>query len=374
MKNYKIALLPGDGVGPEVIAQGKRVLESVENVVSDFKLDFQEYYVGNRRYLETGEVLPKETYDDCEAADAIYMGAIGLPGAEFTQISEKSGTEVTGQLMFGLRFGLGLYAGVRPIKSYPNAKSALCGKNRKIDFVIFRESCEGLFSSYGGGGVVQDVCAYDTQIITRKGTEQAAKYCFEMALDRNGRVQDGKKLVTCTHKGNVFRSFAFMKKVFYEVAEQYKGRVEANDKMIDAITLLMTQYPEQFDVILAENAHGDIISDLGASYIGGMGMAPSGDIGDDHAMFQPSHGTAPTIAGKNIVNPTATILSGRMMLEWLGKRYQDDSLKKGAEILEQAVYNTFDAGIMTGDVGGTASTSEFSDSVISQIEKIGKKM
>lgn len=144
--------------------------------------------------------------------------------------------------------------------------------------------------------------------------------------------------------------------------------------MIDALTLLMTQNPEQFDIILAENAHGDIISDLAASYIGGMGMAPSGDIGDDHAMFQPSHGTAPTIAGMNIVNPTATILSGKMMLEWLGKRYNDVALKKGAELIDKAVYNTFDKGIRTGDVGGNASTSVFGDTVVNEIYKLGKEL
>lgn len=374
MRNYNIALLPGDGVGPEVIAQTKRVLDAVQDVINGYELDFQEYYVGNKRFLELGEVIPESTYEDCKKADAILMGAIGMPHGGMKPVTDKNGTEVTGHLMFKIRFGLGLYAGVRPIKSYPNCKSALCGTNRKIDLVIFRESVEGLFASYGGGGVVRDLCAYDTQIITREGTEKAAKYCFEMALDRPGRVADGKKLVTCTHKGNVFRSFAFMKKVFYEVAEQYKGRVEADDKMIDALTLLMTQNPEQFDIILAENAHGDIISDLAASYIGGMGMAPSGDIGDDHAMFQPSHGTAPTIAGMNIVNPTATILSGKMMLEWLGKRYNDVALKKGAELIDKAVYNTFDKGIRTGDVGGNASTSVFGDTVVNEIYKLGKEL
>lgn len=370
MKTYKIALLPGDGVGPEVIREAERVLRAVEDVTKGFSLDIQEYYVGNQRYLELGEVLPEETFQDCRAADAILMGAVGIPKAGMETVTDKSGTEVTGHLMFKIRFDLGLYAGVRPIKSYPNCKSALAGHNRKIDFVVFRESVEGLFASYGGGGVVRDVCAFDTQIITRVGTELAAKYCFEMALKRSGRVLDGKKLVTCAHKGNVFRSFAFMKKVFGEVAEQYEGRVAADYAMIDALTLWMTQQPEQFDVILAENAHGDIISDLGASYVGGMGMAPSGDIGEEHAMFQPAHGTAPTIAGQNIVNPTGTILSGKMMLEWLADRAGDEALRKGAKLIDDAVYNTFASGCLTVDVGGTAKTSEFGDEVVSQIKKL----
>lgn len=370
MKKYNIALLPGDGVGPEVIKETERVLRAVEDVVNGFELDIQEYYVGNQRYLELGEVLPESTFQDCKAADAILMGAVGQPRAGMKPVTDKHGTEVTGHLMFKIRFDLGLYAGVRPIKSYPGCPSALRGENRNIDLVIFRESVEGLFSSYGGGGVVRDVCAYDTQIITRIGTEKAAKYCFEMALRRNGRVLDGKKLVTCAHKGNVFRSFAFMQKVFGEVAKQYEGRVDADYAMIDALTLWMTQEPERFDIILAENMHGDIISDLAASYVGGMGMAPSGDIGDDHAMFQPSHGTAPTIAGMGIVNPTATILSGKMMLEWLGNRFQDDAMLAAGKMVDDALYNTFASGYRTSDVGGKASTKEFTDEVINQVKKI----
>jgi 3-isopropylmalate dehydrogenase len=273
-----------------------------------------------------------------------------------------------------VRFALGLYAGIRPIKSYPNCLSALKGENRKIDFVIFRESVEGLFSSYGGGGVVRDIVAFDTQIITRAGTELASKYCFEMALKRNGRVLDGKKMVTCAHKGNVFRSFAFMQRVFAEVAKKYEGRVEADYSMIDALTLWMTQQPERFDIILSENAYGDIIFDLAASYVGGMGMAPSGDIGEDHAMFQPAHGTASTIAGKGVVNPTAAILSAKMMLDWLGDRFNDDAMHRGARLIDDAVYKTFESGCLTGDVGGKASTRKFSDNVIGHIKKLGSTL
>jgi len=370
MKKYHIALLPGDGVGSEVVKEGERVLRATEEVLKGFELDMQEYSIGSGEYLKSGEVLPEKTFQDCKAADAILLGAAGIPTGHTEIIRDKSGTEVTGQFMFKMRFDLGLYAGVRPIKSYPNCPSALRGENRKIDFVIFRESVEGLFASYGGGGVVRDLLAFDTQIITRAGTELAAKYCFEMALKRNGRVLDGKKLVTCAHKGNIFRSFAFMTKVFGEVAKKYEGRVEADYNMIDALTLWMTQEPERYDVILSENAHGDIISDLAAAYIGGMGMCPSGDIGENHAMFQPSHGTAPTIAGKGIVNPTGTILSAKMMLDWLGDRNKDAAMNKAASLIESALYKTFESGCLTSDVGGKASTREFGDLVISNIKKL----
>lgn len=368
MKKYNIALLPGDGVGPEVVKEGEKVLRAVSKVTG-IDLDFQEYYVGNQRYLELGEVLPENTFQDCKAADAILMGAIGMPRAGMKPVTDKHGTEVTGHLMFKLRFDLELFAGVRPIKSFPGVPSALAGTDRKIDLIIMRESTEGLFSSYGGGGVVNDTCAYDSQIITRKGTERAAKYCFELALGRNGRPVDGKKLVTCTHKGNVFRSFAFMNKIFEEVAEQYKGQVESELCMIDALTLLMTQHPENYDIILAENMHGDIISDMAAAYVGGMGMAPSGDIGYNHGLFQPSHGSGPSIAGKGIANPTGTILSAKMMLDWLGKKNGDPALVKAAELIDEAVYKTFLDGVRTSDVAGNASTSKFGDTVVSHLLK-----
>lgn len=367
MAKYNIALLPGDGVGPEVVREAKKVLEAVEKKYDDFELDFQEYYVGNKRYLELGEVLPEETFQDCKKADAILMGAIGIPHAGMPPVLDKKGTEVTGHLMFKLRFDLELFAGVRPLKSFPNVPSALAGKDRKIDLIILRESTEGLFSSYGGGGVVNDACAYDTQIITRKGTERVSRYAFELAKGRSGRPYDGKKLVTCTHKGNVFRSFAYMTRIFNEIAKEYEGEVSSETTMIDALSLLMTQAPEKYDVVLAENMHGDIISDLAASYVGGMGMAPSGDIGYDHGLFQPSHGTAPSLAGKGIVNPTATILSGKMMLDWLGKKNGDQSLIAAAKAIDDAVYRVFEKGIMTSDVGGYASTETFGNSVVEEI-------
>jgi 3-isopropylmalate dehydrogenase len=165
-----------------------------------------------------------------------------------------------------------------------------------------------------------------------------------------------------------------MTKVFSEVAKQYEGRVIADYSMIDALTLWMTQQPERFDVILSENAHGDIISDLAASYVGGMGMAPSGDIGEEYAMFQPAHGTAPTIAGKGIVNPTAAILSAKMMLDWLGDRKNDEAMYKGAKLIDDAVYKTFESGCRTSDVGGKASTREFGDEVIRNIKKFGSSV
>ena len=345
MKKYKIALLPGDGVGPEVTQEAVKVLNAVQKMLGDFELDMQTYHVGCAQFEKTGEAISEEVYRACEQADAIFMGAMGQNSPDRMTL-DKNGTEVSGHVMFKLRFGLDLFAGVRPIKLYPGVPSSLAG-HENIDFVVLRESCEGLFASYGGGIYCRDYVATDTQVITRMGTEKVSNTAFQLALSRNGRVRDGKRLVTLADKGNVFRSMAFMRKVFAEVAQTYEGQVDSQNLMIDALALLLVQHPEDFDIILFENMHGDIMSDMAAAFVGGMGMAPSGDIGLEHAMFQPAHGTAPSIAGKGIVNPTAAILSGRMMLDWLGDRNGDASLKQGAALLEEAVTNTFKAGILS---------------------------
>ncbi|MCC8190468.1 MAG: isocitrate/isopropylmalate dehydrogenase family protein [Planctomycetes bacterium] len=371
MKTYHIATLPGDGVGPEVTREAIKVAVAAAAITGGFDLDFQHYDVGCAQYLKTGKAITGEVYEECVKADAIYMGAMGLPSADMAPVLDDYGTEVTGQVMFRLRFGMDLFAGVRPIRLYPGVPSALAGHDA-IDFVILRESCEGLFSSYGGGSVVRDHVATDTQVITRMGTEKVSHYAFKLALGRNGRVKDGKRMVTCTDKYNVFRSFAFFRKVFTEVAAEYADRVAADYAMIDAMTLWLVQSPENYDVVLAENMHGDIISDMAAAFVGGMGMAPSGDIGHDHAMFQPAHGTAPTIAGKAIVNPTAGILSGRMMLEWLGERHDDAALRAAAALIEAGVSNTFKAGVRTTDIEGNASTTEFGDEVVRQMRLLGE--
>lgn len=367
MKNYNIVLLPGDGVGPEVTEEAVRVLMAAQEAVDGFKLDMQTLLVGCGQYEKTGAAITEEDYQICQEADAIFMGAMGQNSPDHMTL-DKNGTEVSGHVMFKLRFGLDLFAGVRPIKLYPGVPSALSGQDN-IDFVVLRESCEGLFASYGGGIYCRDYVATDTQVITRMGTEKVSKVAFDLAMSRNGRVRDGKKLVTLADKGNVFRSMAFMRKVFAEVAKGYDGRVEKQNLMIDALALLLVQHPEDFDIILFENMHGDIMSDMAAAFVGGMGMAPSGDIGLEHAMFQPAHGTAPAIAGQGIVNPTAAILSGKMMLEWLGGKHENREMKQAAEMIEKAVYETFLKGIRTTDVKGTAGTKEFTDEVIRQIYK-----
>ena len=361
---FNVANLAGDGIGPEVLNEGVKVLRAAQKAVGGFELDFEDYAVGANCYLKTGSALSESVFQECKKADAIYMGAIGIPG-----VVDAHGTEVTGHVMFKLRFELELFAGVRPIKLYPGVKSGLTDKSA-IDFVVLRENCEGLFASYGGGTYTYDEVATDTMVITRKGSERLFDYAFELAKKRNGRVLDGKKMVTCSAKWNVFRSFAFFKRIFDEIADKYEGEVQRDYAIIDALTLWMVQQPENFDVIVTENMFGDIISDMAAGFIGGMGMAPSGDIGVKHAMFQPSHGTAPNIAGKGIANPTAAILSGQMMLNWLGERNNCHEAKVAASLIENAVTATISQGIRTSDIGGTSSTVAFANAVVKSLEKL----
>ncbi|MDF2570713.1 MAG: 3-isopropylmalate dehydrogenase [Sporomusa sp.] len=374
MKKYNIATLPGDGVGVEVIAESIKVLTALQQHVGGYELDFQHYDVGVVQYLKAGEVISDNVFNECQKSDAIYLGALGTPNAGMDMVVDKNGTEVTGHAMFKIRFGLDLFAGVRPIQLWPGVPSALAGHD-KIDFIILRENTEGLFASYGGGTILKDSVATDTQVITREGSEKLFNFAFKLAQDRTGRLgegrlSDGKKAVTCAHKGNVFRTFAFFKKIFGEVAQKYQDQVIEDYAIVDALALWMLQNPENYDIIVMENMHGDILSDMAAAFVGGMGMAPSGDIGLNHAMFQPSHGTAPTIAGKGIVNPCATILSGKMMLEWLGQRNGDQAMLAAAKLLEESIYNTFTAGIRTADIKGNSSTAQFGDEIINQMKKL----
>jgi 3-isopropylmalate dehydrogenase len=246
---------------------------------------------------------------------------------------------------------------VRPTLADPRAAD--------IDLVVLRESTEGMFVSRGKGEVTQTE-ARDTQVITRAGTERLSRFAFDLARRRK-RDRGTRGEVTLVDKANVFRSFAFMRSVFDEVAREYPD-IGARHHYIDAMALDLVRRPWDFDVLPMENLFGDIISDLGAGLIGGMGFAPSADVGDEHALFQPSHGSAPDIAGRGIANPTAMILSVAMMLEWLGDRHREDRYKEAATELQGAVDEVFRGGdVRTFDVGGTTTTTEVARSVIAQI-------
>ena len=360
--SYKIVTLPGDGIGPEVMRETTRVLEAVATACR-LDLTIQERQAGSALYRDTGVALPDNVLADCLDADAVLLSAIGLP-----DVRQADGTEIQPVMMVGLRRAMQLHTAVRPVRLYPGVKSCLNTGGDGIDFVILRENLEGLFASFGGGARVGDSVATDTMVITREGTQRVCEYAFHLASRRNGRPRDGKQVVTCVDKANVFRSMAFFREVFFDVAAAYPN-IAAEATYVDAMSLYMVQNPSDFDVLVMENQFGDILSDLGAGIVGGLGMAPSAEIGEQHALFQPSHGTAPPLAGRNIANPLATILSAGMLFDWLGDRRQDSQALEAANKIESAVAAIVQSGeCLTADMGGSASTTEITDAVIGQLD------
>jgi 3-isopropylmalate dehydrogenase len=348
----KICVLPGDGIGVEVIEATLPILQKVQK---GFSLEFQTYPAGAQHYKKTGEALPEKTFEAARDADAMLFGAMGWPAIRY-----PDGTEIAPQL--DLRFRLELYAGVRPVRAIPGIPLPLADPRAKdIDLVVVRESTEGLFASRGKGVVEDDREARDTMVITRKGSERVHEFSFRLAEKRR------KKMVTCVDKANVFASMAFFRRIFDEVAARHP-RVKAQHHYIDATALDLVRRPWDFDVLVTENMFGDIISDQTAALIGGMGMAPSGDIGDQHGLFQPCHGSAPDIAGQGKANPTACILSAAMMLDWLAERSRNDALAQAARRIEKAVDVIFQSQkLKPFEFGGNAGTREIRDAVLSNL-------
>jgi 3-isopropylmalate dehydrogenase len=351
MKTYRIAVVEGDGIGPEVVRAALDVLTEARRVVTGFDLEFIDAPAGAGTYLQTGSALPPQTLAACRAADAIFLGACGLPDVRY-----PDGTEIIPQV--SLRIELDLYAGVRPARRLAGVPTPLAGEP-PVDFVVVRESTEGIFASLGGGIVLGDALATDTQVITRRGTERVVRAAFRLAR-RRGRP---RPTVTCVDKANILRSFAFFRKVFDEVAAEFPD-VSADHLYVDAAAMELVRRPGRFDVLVTENLLGDILSDLAAALVGGLGVAPSADVGDRHAVFQPCHGTAPDIAGRGVANPLAAIQSAVMLLDHLADAHDDPSPRAAARRIESAVASALAAGeAHTADLGGRASTAEAADAV-----------
>jgi 3-isopropylmalate dehydrogenase len=351
-----ICVMPGDGIGTEVTEAAVAVADAVQKR-HGFALAYDPVSGGAQTYRNTGVALSEDGFQRAAAAQAVLFGAMGWPDIRY-----PDGTEIAPQL--DLRFRMALYAGVRPIRAIPGVPLPLASpRARDIDLVILRESTEGLFASRGKGRIMDNAEAHDTQVITRKTTEKLTRFACTLARDRKARRGTPGR-VTIVDKANVFVSFAFMRQVFYETAAAFPDIV-AGHHYIDAMALDLIRRPWDFDVLPTENMFGDILSDLGAGLIGGMGFAPSADIGDEHGLFQPSHGSAPDIAGKGIANPTAMILSLAMMLDWLGARHGIDSCREAATEIEQAVDTVFATGkIRTCDIGGKDGTAAVTRAVI----------
>ncbi len=343
----EIAVLAGDGIGPEVTEATLAVLDALARRHA-LGLRFTPHRAGAMAYRETGTDLSDEVFAACTGADAILLGAMGWPG-----IRAKDGTELAPQIT--LRQRLDLYAGIRPIRAIPGVPSPLADPRAAgIDLVILRESTEGLFFSKDRGTVTED-WAEETLRLTRPVTTRLARRSFELAARR-------KRRVTLVDKANVFRAFAWMRALFAEEAKAHPG-VAFDAAYVDAMALDLLRRPWDFDLLPTENMFGDILSDLAAGLIGGMGFAPSADVGDAHAVFQPSHGTAPDIAGQGVANPTAMILSAAMMLEWLG----DAPMAAAAAELRAAVDRAFADGLRTHDIGGAHGTAEAARRIIAAL-------
>lgn len=345
---YKVVVIEGDGIGPELVGAAMTVLAAVESAVESFRIEAEFHRGGAELYRETGYNLSKQSLEAVRAADAAMKGPVGLPDVRY-----PDGTEA-GVLGGVLRTGLDTYANVRPIRLFAGAPAPIRAAPGEVDYVIVRENTEGLYLSRGKG-VQTDTAAADTLMITRKGTERIARRAFEIAMQRNGAPADGISRVTCVDKANVLPSMAFFRRVFDEVAEEYPG-VRAEHIYSDAAAQALVVRPQQFDVLVMENFLGDILSDLGGGTVGGIGLCPSGNIGDEHAYFEPIHGSAPDIAGQDRANPVSQVLTLAMMLDYLGEG-------GAAAIVRNAVAEALRSGrIEIGElgqpVGGTKRAGE----------------
>lgn len=356
---YTVVTIDGDGIGPEVCGSAVAVLRAACG--SDL-LRFVACEGGAGHYRRSGEVLPPDTFEACRASDAILHGAAGLP-----EVTYPDGTEVGNDLHLRLRFRLDLFANVRPIRLLAGVRSPLQGwQAGGIDYVIVRENTEGLYASRGAGVNLRGELATDTLVVTRKGVERVARFAFAFALARarRGAPRDGRRRLTVCDKANILRTYAFFRAVCDEVAREFPD-VELDHAYADAITVHMLKKPDFYDVIVAENMFGDIISDLAAASVGSMGMSPSAEVGTERGFFQAAHGSAPTIAGQNVANPYGTILSAAAMLEWLGKRHADERLTAGAQAVEASVGRALrHPSGLTRDLGGQASTTDITQRVV----------
>ncbi|WP_108816822.1 isocitrate/isopropylmalate dehydrogenase family protein [Loktanella sp. Alg231-35] len=355
-KKFNIAVFHGDGIGPGIMGPTVKILTQMADASSGYDLIFQDAPAGAAHYAKTGESLPDASMDTARNADAILLSAMGLPDVRYTD-----GTEISPQI--DLRKALTLFAGVRPVTVRKGQRTPLnLPAGKEIDFVLIRESTEGLFHSQGRGAVTDNE-ARETLLITRDISEKLFRFAFDLAQTRK-QAGRGPGKVTCVDKANVFRAFAFFRELFDAEAAKHPD-LTSDHAYVDATALWMVQKPWDFDVMVTENMFGDILSDLGAGLMGGLGLAPSADIGLDHAVFQPCHGSAPDIAGQDLANPFAMILSAAMMLDWLGIKHDNAAIRADGKRLRETVEDVVASGTyLTRDLGGTAGTDKAAGAVL----------
>ncbi|MCW7080167.1 MAG: isocitrate/isopropylmalate dehydrogenase family protein [Candidatus Methanospirare jalkutatii] len=415
---YKIAVIPGDGVGPEVISEGRKVLDAVSEV-ENFEIEWREFPHGAEHYLKTGELLGEETLKEIERCDAIYFGSIGDPRVP-TGVLEQG-------ILLTLRFYFDQFVNLRPVKLFEGVPTPLAGKRPEdIDFCVVRENTEDFYVGAGGRvklanaskqkaakgaagagkGVERQVLeikrslyqlkfgleiegdadeiAYQIGVLSRKGCERVIRFAFEFARARRrsgggggagegeerersqGQGQEqgrSRKKVTSVDKANVLtHAYGFWREIFSEIAKEYP-EIETEFAFVDAVAMWFVKNPENFDVVVTPNMFGDILTDLGAMIQGGLGLAPGANINPEGvSMFEPIHGSAPKYAGKGIANPIATIWAGSLMLEQLGER-------KAAEIVLKAISEVLrERKVLTPDLGGSSKTSDVGDEIAKKVK------
>ena len=373
---YRIAVIPGDGIGPEIINEGKKVIEAVSEK-ENFEIEWIEYPFGADHYLKTGELLNEDALKEMEKMDAIYLGALGDPRIE-PGILEKG-------ILLALRFYFDQYVNLRPVKLLEGVECPLKGKKPEdIDFVVVRENTEDFYVGVGnhadvgrskqeleiirslysvkfGLDIEVDGCeiAYQIGVISRKGAERVIRYAFELAKRR------GDSRVTAVDKANVLSHvYNFWRSIVEEVSRDYPD-IEHEFNFVDAITMWFVKNPEWYQTIVTPNMFGDIITDLGAMIQGGLGLAPGGNINPDGvSMFEPIHGSAPKYAGKNVANPIATIWAGAMMLDEIGEEKAARDVVKAIEVVLR------EGKVRTRDLGGNATTSEMGDAIAKKLKEL----
>ncbi|HWS70773.1 MAG TPA: 3-isopropylmalate dehydrogenase [Thermoanaerobaculia bacterium] len=351
MTTRKIAVVPGDGIGPEVIDAGMRILEKL-NDSRRLDLDFQRFHWNADEYLRTGISMPPGAMEDIrDHYAAVYLGAFGDP--------RVPDMKHAADILLGMRFQLDLYVNYRPVKLLNDRLCPIKEKTMQdVDFVIFRENTEGAYVGMGGifkKGSPEEI-AVQEDVSTRKGVERIIRHAFEYAK------ANGRKSVCMSDKNNIMRFGGDLwLRTFEEVAKEYPG-IEHFHMFVDALTMQMVRAPEMFDVIVTNNMFGDIVTDLGAALQGGLGMAASGNIHPGRvSLFEPIHGSAPKYAGKDVANPLGAILTAAMMLEYLGHPAE-------AAMIERAVVSAIDAGETTSDIGGTLGTKAAGEAVLRRVE------
>lgn len=374
-ESYYIVALPGDGIGPEVLAQALRVLRVAGEL---FQIDFriEEIECGGHYYAEHEIEWPEGSFEKCEAADAILLGAVGHEVGGKT-VFTKPGKPYPEPQLAGFaqvilnRQKLDLYANVRPVKLYPGVRHKIHGEFKrvweagKVDYVVIRENTEDAYT----GETSEIADGRITPIrITRRATERVVRYAFNLARRRKRQHK-----VTCVDKSNIIGAHRFFRDVFREIGQSEFPDLKLDYAYVDAFCQWQIRNPEWYDVVVAPNLAGDIISDNGATTAGGLGLAVGGNISDEHAMFEPIHGSAPKHAGKDKANPLAAILSMQMMLDWLGTRHNDHRLLRAAEKVEAAAEELLSEGqTLTYDLIGEEKASRCSEVGAAVEEKLRK--